>query len=446
MAKKVTLTDDQRARLAKAGVDPDRWLAEQLKEDPNLKNVDPSKWVDNHIASSGGSAQLHSSYARLPAAGEVVVTIDAAGNPVKFDKGTAPKNGVYTFVSIEQDKDGNYTRTPIGHGTMNAGKPVYSELSNDGKTFYKVTPEKNPDGTPTGKLVPADTSAQATQAGTSAAAAQPFTAPGHSASQQSNTMSPALQQQIREQYGPDRLAQIMAASQAGQPYTSPYIGTSSQSPGDTSIYKRAPAQMAPWGVAQEHDITTIDDEIKSMYQLPPDQLKDLQTKLFKGGYYGASVKLGDIPMGNPDYNTLQAYYAALADTGRRNAAGQSVSIEDVLDSGAASDVGDKNKPQYQPVDPRDVASIADQVAQQVLGRKSTPEDQRLILAALNAAGQASFTAQQNNTAATNAPTPQSVAEDVLQKQNPQEAAGYGLTQAMDVVTRLTQPSVQIAGM
>lgn len=456
MAKQQKLTDGQRARLTNAGVDPDRWLADELKAAPSLKNVDPSQWVENHLAQQEKAGTLSNAKVN-PGQGEVVVTFDPAGNPIKFDKGAKPKSGVYTFVSVEQGSDGKTKRVPIGHGTVDAdGKPVYTELSNDGATFYKVTPEKGADGTPTGKFVPADadaTAAAAVSKASATTAAAPFTPLGHSPGEQANTMTPDQEQRIREKYGQEKLDQIKAANQQGQSYTSPFL---TQSPGDTKILRRGETTAMP-GMGPNGPIaggqtstlsipspTTIDDELKAMYLLPSDKLKELQTKLFQAGYYGSSTKFGDLTLGSADQATLKAYYDALSDVGRRNAAGQMVTVDDLLETAAAA-YKDKPKPQYQPVDARDAALVADQVAQQVLGRKASAEDQRLILAALNHAGQLSFDAQQNNTSATNPPAPTAVATDVLQQQNPKESLGYGLLDQFHTFAAMLGPSVATGG-
>lgn len=457
MAKqaKPTLTPTQRDQLAKAGLDPDRWLKES-GPDPSLTPNMSQGTIDKQVASAvdkAVKAKADRTVSHLPAAtpdkGEAWVKADGS-----IDVGAPGKNGVYVFKSMEPNPDGTVALKIMGRGTVatdpKSGTKVaqFTEGSQDnGAHFYKVGQDPA-----TGKYGPVDQQAADIAAGTSShvaskVAAKSFTAAGMAPDAASGQMTPEEEQNFASQgFSSDEIAQMKTARAGATGYTSPFIGKQADSPGNMTIYKRGTVTFDEiGGPTIEGAQTTVDDELKAMYQLPPDQLKDLQTKLFKGGYYSNATKISDIPLGSPDESTLHAYYSLLAEVGHRNAAGQATNWQDALDSAAAADVGEKNKAQYQAIDPRDAAAVADQVAQQVFGRKATVDDQRYALSILNAAGQQAFTSQQNMTAGTQAPDPQAALTDAFQQRNPQEAFGYSLTNAMDVLTKMVNPAVQIGG-
>lgn len=461
MAKqaKPTLTPTQRDQLAKAGLDPDRWLKES-GPDPSLTPNMSQGSIDKQVASAVDKAlKAHDdrTISQLPAAtpdkGEAWVKADGS-----IDVGAPGKNGVYVFKSMEPNADGTVALQPMARGKVakdsktGAAVPQFTEMSRDnGAHFFKVAQDPT-----TGQYGPVDQQAADVASGTTgtsnATVAKSFTPVGLAPDAASGQMTPEEEQNFASQgFSPDEIAQMKTARAGATGYTSPFIGKQAQSPGNMTIYKRA-ANFANGDVFPSAgdsksglDYTTVDDALKSMYQLPADELKDLQTKLFKGGYYSNATKITDIPLGSPDQSTLEAYYGLLADVGHRNAAGQPVTWEDVLDSQSSADVGEKNKAKYQAIDPRDAAAVADQVAQQVFGRKATVDDQRYALSILNAAGQQAFTSQQNMTAGTQAPDPQAALTDAFQQRNPQEAFGYSLTNAMDVLTKMVNPAVQIGG-
>lgn len=165
----------------------------------------------------------------------------------------------------------------------------------------------------------------------------------------------------------------------------------------------------------------------------PDGFNDLQQKLFLAGFYDRSVKMEDIPFGSLDDTSLDAWYRLLQYTARYNEAGQDVTWDEILDERASQLLGPLREKQAQDrargartislADPAGLALALDQVAQNVLGRKATADEQRMYVAAFHSM-QSGAQSVEVGTAIN--PDVQGQAEAMLRQNAPVEARGHDI--------------------
>lgn len=234
-----------------------------------------------------------------------------------------------------------------------------------------------------------------------------------------------------------------------------------QNPDGSLTNAYTPSKMVRGADGQLHQVAptamTVDDQRKRLLTMSPAELKMAQTALFTGSYYGQSVSAKEIQWGVADAATQDAWNNLLRDTLSYNAAGVLKTPDDVLKErsgiGVANGMLDKLNAQQTPptIDPRDAAAIADQAALQLYGRKASPDEQRMIIYAVNNSLKGQF---DNQVAAAGssgpvgglqAANPSSIATDVLQQNNPQEAAQYGVTNSMNVLLKMLGPAVATGG-
>lgn len=176
---------------------------------------------------------------------------------------------------------------------------------------------------------------------------------------------------------------------------------------------------------ETQETSTVDGQMRRLYGMNPQELAMMQGALFQAGFYGNTAKSSDIKWGVADGDTATAWTRLLMDTQRLNAAGQLVSVDQVLASRSAAGATSNAAKQAPTISPQEVAASANAMALQVLGRRATPEEERLVMAAVNKQMADQFHASDAagyQTGQQPASVSQ-VAQDVLQANAPQEAVG-----------------------
>lgn len=152
-------------------------------------------------------------------------------------------------------------------------------------------------------------------------------------------------------------------------------------------------RYAPPGFADNTD--TVNNVLQRAQQFSGDEMKDLQSRLFLAGMYaGTGVKSAkDIPFGQYDENTIQAYGNLLKLNATQIARGNSQTVDDTLNqliqqqtaTGNNNPGGAKStRTTYSISDPESAKSILSNVLQAYTGRNiPTPEETQAFQSALN---------------------------------------------------------------
>lgn len=196
------------------------------------------------------------------------------------------------------------------------------------------------------------------------------------------------------------------------------------------------------GVTQRPRVLTKDllSEFVKKARHDPNGFGSMQQELFLGGFYTPSASLEDIAFGNLDDLTLDAYYNLMQWTARYNEAGEDVTTADVLkervqrmgermaEIAAKSRAGGGGGNIVNLADPAGLAQGLNAVAQDVLGRKATPDEQRMYVAAFHAM-QSGAQSATGGTVVT--PDAQGQAEQMLRQQAPVEAQSHDMARTFD---------------
>lgn len=183
-------------------------------------------------------------------------------------------------------------------------------------------------------------------------------------------------------------------------------------PAEGSFPTTAASEVGRAGVLAPTDNTTsIDGMLRDLFRIAeeqPDQLRDLQTKLFRAGFYG-STPAGRVGWGTPDELTVQAYETALQRSAAFYSAGEKKTPSEVIQdairarqqSGVdqlaeAGVIGGGNTYVINTDDPAALRQLTDRVGQAVIGKKPDAELRDKIVASIRAAQ----SEQQQNVAAT----------------------------------------------
>lgn len=144
---------------------------------------------------------------------------------------------------------------------------------------------------------------------------------------------------------------------------------------------------------------TSSDLLKKLFassRSDPSGLSNLQQKLFAGGFYQKSARLDDIEMGTLDDLTMDAYYSAMQWTARYNQSdpNSDLTVDGLIDERAKLMLGPlrdqlaKQKAAASRTislaDPAGLAQAIDQVASSTVGRKATPDEQRMFVSMFHA--------------------------------------------------------------
>lgn len=162
-------------------------------------------------------------------------------------------------------------------------------------------------------------------------------------------------------------------------------------------------------------------------------LTGLQQQLFAGGFYQKSAGMDDIEFGTLDELTVDAYYTLMQWTARYNASGADLTVDDVLAERSAKMIGPlreklaKQKSQagrtISLADPTGLAQAINQVSTDTVGRKATPDEQRMFVAMFHAL-QSGAQSVEGGTAVN--PDVSGQAEAFMRQQAPTEAAGHDM--------------------
>jgi hypothetical protein len=140
---------------------------------------------------------------------------------------------------------------------------------------------------------------------------------------------------------------------------------------------------------------TVGSQLQRLYQMGPQELAMWQRKLFEGGFYANGMEWTDIIPGVVDEQTDRAWYRATISAARSVAAGQNVSLEDVIDNsamalnyqGSGSGGGGGAAP-YQPTrlsDPAGLRAMMDQISGSLIGRRLTDDEKAKLVAQIHGA-------------------------------------------------------------
>lgn len=147
--------------------------------------------------------------------------------------------------------------------------------------------------------------------------------------------------------------------------------------------------FAPENVDQTR---TVGQLMRDFYTFDEEKVRDLQYKLYIGGFFG-NADPTDIAWGVAgDDNTGQAWQLAVVRASRFYAANKELSVDDVI-ALAGKEAGEGNvlgsgsggggPTLIQLTDPAALGDEIDEAAKRVLGRKASPEEKRLFVATMH---------------------------------------------------------------
>jgi hypothetical protein len=179
------------------------------------------------------------------------------------------------------------------------------------------------------------------------------------------------------------------------------------------------------------NMTSVGQERVRLFQMTPAERSAAQQAMFIGGYFG-NREPSSIRWGEPDDATVAAWDDVLVRAARETAAGNNVTVQDLLRRMASGpNYGNQEETGRGPgggggsvasvISPESATELANNVASAVLGRRATVEEQRLIHAAVR---DAQVRYQQSRGG--EIPAPEAIAADMLRDRNPNEAAGVDL--------------------
>lgn len=158
--------------------------------------------------------------------------------------------------------------------------------------------------------------------------------------------------------------------------------------------------------------TRATDMMNRILQFTPQQLADLQFKMFQGGLYPKSMKPEDMAIGMRDPATLEAWQNLILMSAQYAAGGSNMTLDEVLDSLvqtgaglkalAANSGGGGGGGGGQPTilsDPAEIRAMSDQIGQQLLGRNLTDKEKESLVQAIHGS-EAGYYAQARGGAST----------------------------------------------
>jgi hypothetical protein len=169
----------------------------------------------------------------------------------------------------------------------------------------------------------------------------------------------------------------------------------------------------------------------------------LQQQLFMGGFFNPNVAMEEIQVGTLDDNTMDAWFNLLQWTARYNEAGEDTTWEEVLSERSAKLLGPLREQLARSrsggggggggnmvalADPAGLAQALNQVAIQTVGRKATPDEQRMFVATFHAMQSG---AQSATSGTVITPDVQGQAEQMLRQNAPVEAQSHDVARTFD---------------
>jgi hypothetical protein len=126
--------------------------------------------------------------------------------------------------------------------------------------------------------------------------------------------------------------------------------------------------------------STVEGEIKSLYDMDPKQLWDMKNELWLSGYYPSGMKLADLNQNSLTNDDIAAFAGVMMAANRYYEAGKNLTWQDLLHWQAA-DPAAKKKAQvsqgvvtYSLSDPAAITKAANDAAVQILGRTPSSDD------------------------------------------------------------------------
>lgn len=204
--------------------------------------------------------------------------------------------------------------------------------------------------------------------------------------------------------------------------------------GGTKPVKPSSYRLPPGSATRMSPTTQSADKwLKGLYTMSPQDLADLQHRLYDQGWYSGTkaVTPAMIQYGRPDAATLQAYGSVLAEGARYNAAGKHISINQVIDLGGTMDKAGGTGQPFEATNPADLESALRTESQQEIGRDPNAGDlsgysdsylgqEDAARRALVAAGTANATV-----GITGPPSPTAGADAYIESHNLADKVAYG---------------------
>lgn len=177
--------------------------------------------------------------------------------------------------------------------------------------------------------------------------------------------------------------------------------------GTTTVDRLGAAVGVPGAVA----VQQVGEVLKQFYQLDTTLLRRVQALLYAGGFYG-DIDVTDIRFGEYDEASFSAWAQAIARAARLNAAGEDVTLQQVIgEAGFAAGIdpvelnealatGDEDDIEallnglaggsrqgrvidIQLSDPNALRSTIDQASSAILGRRANPAEQRMFISMMH---------------------------------------------------------------
>lgn len=160
-------------------------------------------------------------------------------------------------------------------------------------------------------------------------------------------------------------------------------GGSTDDPNDLPVLIANPRRRGWTPLSGPHTKLTS-EALLDIYNLPTPELIALQKKLYKGGFYGSSVKETDIPFGVIDTATEHAWETAVKRAANTFAAGNHSTLTELVDKSAANMPasilnGTKRDPNQVVLDnPQDLHATMEKVVLARNGKKDEALVQQLV--------------------------------------------------------------------
>lgn len=193
-------------------------------------------------------------------------------------------------------------------------------------------------------------------------------------------------------------------------------------------------------VVKKGKTKTYSQLIKEFYALPPTELKALQEKLYKAGFYG-NMDREDIPFGDYDEMTMEAYKTALTRAANFRYSGVDITLDEMLAKASGSAKAGKagaEKAKFRPQldDPADLAAVFRVASTAVKGRVSESEVAELVEAYRGqqlAKQQQAYGLESENAAGTlpSMPNARAFVEDELRRRDPMGTQSHDVAMAYD---------------
>ena len=185
---------------------------------------------------------------------------------------------------------------------------------------------------------------------------------------------------------------------------------------------------------------TVGSLFKSFYamaQQSPEDFLQKQQELFLAGFYAKSVSWNEIDHGFPDDASVDAFYAAMTRTARQNEAnGSGLSVWDVvgdrvaqMDSAFRAAALAGRGRTISLADPLAITNALNTVSQDVIGRKATPDEQRVFISMFHAL---QTNAQSSGGGIRITPDVGAQSEQFMRSQQPMQAAAKDIDNTMNM--------------